>query len=177
MGGPYRGKFVEFGESVFAHLRDFGKGSENTALKLADRRKSAVWLGKSVITDEHLVRTDAGVVYARSVRRVDESSWSEENLRVVVETPQKPKTTIVDIPLAAEPLALLHAPQEVPEDEKEEPTAEPEKDEEMQGEEATTHKRDTRSVELRHRREAHRNTREYVREERAQAAVYTCFSS
>ena len=71
MGGPYRAKFVEFGESVFAHLREGGKGSGQ---KMADRWKSAVWLGKSVITDEHLVRTDEGVVYARSVRRVDESS-------------------------------------------------------------------------------------------------------
>ena len=88
----------------------------------------------------------------------------------------------MDFPLEAEPLALLHAPQEVPEDEKEEPTAEPEKDEEMQGVAATTHKRDIRSVEFRQRREAHRNTREYVREERSddeitQVAVYTCFTS
>ena len=33
-----------------------------------------LWLGKIDITDEHLVRTDEGVVYARSVRRVDEYS-------------------------------------------------------------------------------------------------------
>ena len=41
-------------------------------------------------------------------------------------------TTTADIPPAAEPLALPHAPQEVPEDE-DETTAEPEEDEEMQG--------------------------------------------
>ena len=39
-----------------------------------------------------------------------------------------------DIPPAAEPLALPHAPSEVPEDEEEEPAAEPEEDEEMREE-------------------------------------------
>ena len=64
-----------------------------------------------------------------SVRRLAEQSWSEEDLRAVVETPQRPKTPTADIQFAAEPLALLHAP----EDDKEEPTAEHEEDEEMQG--------------------------------------------
>ena len=67
MGGPYRGKLVEFGETVLAHLPEVGKGSGNQAPKLADRWKSGVWLGNSDLTDEHLVRTDDGVVYARSV--------------------------------------------------------------------------------------------------------------
>ena len=80
-----------------------GKGSGNPAPMLADRWKSAVWLGKSDLTDEHLVRTDKGVVYARSVRRLAEHRWSEENFRAAVETPQRPKTTIADIPPAAEP--------------------------------------------------------------------------
>ena len=61
---------LEFG-SVLAHR----KGSENPATKLADRWKSAVWLGKSDLTDEHLVRTDEGVVYARSAQRHAEHSW------------------------------------------------------------------------------------------------------
>ena len=86
MGGPYRGKLVEFGETVLAHLPEVGKESGNPAPKLADRWKSGVWLGKSDFTDEHLVRTDDGVVYARSVRRLVENSWSEENLKAVVET-------------------------------------------------------------------------------------------
>ena len=61
--------------------------------KLGDRWKSTVWLGKSDLTDEHLVRTDEGVVYARSARRIAEHRWSEEELRAVVEAPQKPKST------------------------------------------------------------------------------------
>ena len=86
MGGPYRGKLVEFGETVLAHLPEVGKRSGNPASKLADRWKSGVWLGKSDLTDEQLVRTDDGLVYARSVRRLAENSWSEENLKAVVET-------------------------------------------------------------------------------------------
>ena len=96
MGGPYRGKLVEFGETVLAHLPEVGKGSGNPAPKLADRWKSGVWLGKSDLTDEHLVRTDDGAVYARSVRRLAENSWSEENLKAVVETPQKPRSMTTD---------------------------------------------------------------------------------
>ena len=90
MGGPYRGKLVEFGETVFAHDPEVGKGYGNPAPKLADRWKSGVWLGKSDLTDEHLVRTD-GVVFARSVRRLAENSWSEENFKAVVETPTEAK--------------------------------------------------------------------------------------
>ena len=105
---------------------------------LADRWKSAVWLGKSDLTDEHLVRTDEGVVYARSVRRLAEHSWSEENFRAVVETPQRPKTTSADIPPAAEPLAIPHEPPEADEDAKEEATGEQEEDDEMQGEPVDT---------------------------------------
>ena len=68
MGGPYRGRLLEFGESVLAHLPEVGKGPGNPAPKQADRWKSAVWLGKSDLTDEHVDRNDEGVVYARSVR-------------------------------------------------------------------------------------------------------------
>ena len=74
MGSPYRGKLLEFG-SVLAHLPEVGKGSENPATKLADRWKFAVWLAKSDLTDEHLVRTDEGVVTARSAQRHAAHSW------------------------------------------------------------------------------------------------------
>ena len=84
-------------EKQFLHIfQKYGKGSGNPAPKLADRWKSGVWLGKSDLTDEHLVRTDDGVVYARSVRRLAENSWSEENLKAVVETPQKPRAMTTD---------------------------------------------------------------------------------
>ena len=114
MGGPYRGKLVEFGETVLAHLPEVGKGSGNPAPKLADRWKSGVWLGKSDLTDEHLVRTNDGVAYARSVRRLAEHSWSEENLKGVVETPQKPwsMTTNDAVELRAVPEVHEHEHQD-----------------------------------------------------------------
>ena len=68
------GKLLEFGETVLAHLPEVAKGSGNPAPKLADKWKSAVWLGKSDLTDEHFGRTDDGVVYVRSVRRLTEHS-------------------------------------------------------------------------------------------------------
>ena len=71
---------------------------------MADRWKSGVWLGESDLTDEHLVRTDDGVVYAGSVRRLAENSWSEENLMAVIETPQKPRSMTTDD--AADPRAV-----------------------------------------------------------------------
>ena len=60
------------------------------------RWKFGVWLGKSDLRDEHLVRTDDGVACARSVRRIAEDSWSDEALRSVVETAQKPRSTATD---------------------------------------------------------------------------------
>ena len=77
-------------------------------------------------------------LHTRSVRILAEHSWSEVNIRAVVETPQKPKSTTVDIPLAAEPLAPPPAAPEVQDGEKEEPTAKPEEDEEMQEEPSET---------------------------------------
>ena len=82
-----------------------GKGSGNPAPKLADRWKSAVWLGKSDLTDEHLVRKN-GVVYARSVRRLAEHNWSEN-------TGTTETTLDVDIPPAADPVAPPPAVPEV----------------------------------------------------------------
>ena len=96
MGGPYRGKLVEFGETVLAHLPEEGKRSGNPAPILADRWKSGVWLGKSDLTDKHLVRTDDGEMFTRSVRRLAENTWSEGNLKAVFETPQKPRSMTTD---------------------------------------------------------------------------------
>ena len=110
MGGPY------LVNRCLLTIPVAGKRSGNPAPKLADRWKSAVWLGRRL----HLVRTDEGAVHARSVRRLPEHSWSEGRLRAVVETPQRPKSTTVDIPPAAEPLAHPFAAPEVPEDGKEE---------------------------------------------------------
>ena len=155
MGGPFCGKLVEFGETVLAHLPEVGKGSGNPAPKLADRWKSGVWLGKSDLTDEHLVRTDDGVVYARSVRRLAENSWSEENLKAVVETPQKPE--------AHEQESPNEEANENDDESEEIPDKPDDEDHEMEGEDASRARHGS-DVELKPRREAHRNTRERVRE-------------
>ena len=58
-------------EKQFLHVfQRSERDLEIPAPKLADRWKSGVWLGKSDLTDEHLVRTDDGVVFARNVRRL-----------------------------------------------------------------------------------------------------------
>ena len=107
IGDPYRGKLLEFG----AHLLEVGEGFGNPAPKLADRWKFVVLLGKSDLTEKHLV-TDSPSTVGQKITFV--------------------QSTTVDIPPAAEPLAPpLEAP-EAPEDEKEEPKAEPEEGEEMQ---------------------------------------------
>ena len=86
MGGPYRGEVLEFGESVLAHLPEVGKGSGNPAPKLADRCGWARATSQTSIGSEP---TKELVEKSRSVRRLAEHSWSEENLRANVEAPQK----------------------------------------------------------------------------------------
>ena len=51
MNGLYRGKVLEFGESLLAHLLEVGNGSGNPFPKLTDRLKPAVWLGKSDLAE------------------------------------------------------------------------------------------------------------------------------
>ena len=99
-----------------------------------------------------------------------------------VETPQRPKTTIADVPPAAEPLALPHASQEVPENEEEEPTAEPEEDEEMEEEQLDT--KETPGVSSSGRGERRTETQENMSVKKrvmmmkfTEAASYTCFTS
>ena len=71
-------------------------------------------------------------------RTAAEDSLFEENLRAVVETPQRLTTTIADIPPATKPLALPHEPPEAAEDAKEEPTGKQQEVDEMQGEPVDT---------------------------------------
>ena len=66
MGGPYRGEFLEFGETVLAHLLEVGKVSGNPAPKFGRQVENPpCGLGRSDLTDEHIVRRDDGAVYAR----------------------------------------------------------------------------------------------------------------
>ena len=87
MGGPYRGRLLEFGESGFADLpEDLGILHRSW---LTDGNPLCGWT-RATSQTSIWSELDEGVLYARSVRRLAEHSWSEENLRAVVETPQKP---------------------------------------------------------------------------------------
>ena len=179
---------MEVGETVLAHFPEVGKASGNPAPKLADRWKSGVWLGKSDLTDEHLVRTDDGVVYARSVRRLAENGWSEGNLKAVVETPQKPRSMTTDC--AADPRAVpeVHEHENQNEeanenDDEDRETPNKPDDEDHDMEEETLPEPETAATSSSSRGEkAHRNTRERVREKTVDAEVtkatdHTCPTS
>ena len=136
-----------------------------------------MWLGKSDFTDEHFVRTDDGVVYARSVRRLAENSWSEENLKAVVETPQKPRSMTTDD--AADPRVVPEVleqenPNEEANEDDEESGETPDKpedeDHEMGGRDASRG-RHSSNVEFKPGRETHRNTRKRVREKTVDGEV------
>ena len=131
MCGPYRGKLLEFGESVLAHLPGVRKGPGNPASKLDDRWKSAVWLGQSDLTDEYLVtnRRRSCVRAKRTTTRRSQlvRSKTSGSCRHTTETEVDDCGHLV----AAKSLAFPLAAPEVPEDEKEE-------DEEMQGKPSDT---------------------------------------
>ena len=71
-------------------------------------------------------------MYARSVRRLAEHSWSEENPSSSCRDTAEVEDD--EIPPAAEPLALPRGPPEAAEHPQEEPTGEQEDDDEMQEE-------------------------------------------
>ena len=138
-------------------------------------------------TDGNL-RTNDGVVYARSVRRLAKNSWSEENLKSIIETPQKPRSTTTDD--ATDPRAVpeLHEHENQDEEanendgEDEESPDKPDgEDHDMEGE-YVSGARHNCDVELEPKREADRNTRECVREKTAddevtKATDHTCPTS
>ena len=61
--------------------------------KLDDRWRTAIWLGKSDRSDEHIIGLDTGAVLARSVRRKAEGKrWNERALKMVTGTPWNPSS-------------------------------------------------------------------------------------
>ena len=80
---PSHGKLLEFGETVLAHLPKVRKESGNPAPKLAE-------------TGGHPPSGWAKGTSRTNTNTLSEHSWSEENLRSVVETPQKPRSTATD---------------------------------------------------------------------------------
>ena len=127
----------------------------------------ACGLGKSDLTDEHFVRTDDGVVYARNVRRLAENSWSEENLKAVVETPQKPRSMTTDDALDPRVVPEIHeqlSPNEEANENIEESGETPDKPEDMdhEMEEETLPEPDTAATSSSSRGEKRTETQENV---------------
>ena len=76
-----------FGEAIWYKLP---KAADLT--KLDDRWRTAIWLGKSDRSDEHIIGVDTGAVLARSVRRKAEGKrWHERALKMVTGTPWNPR--------------------------------------------------------------------------------------
>ena len=76
-----------FGEAIWYKLP---KTADLT--KLDDRWRTAIWLGKSDRSDEHIIGLETGAVLARSVRRkVEGKRWNERALRMVPGTPWNPR--------------------------------------------------------------------------------------
>ena len=115
MGGQYRGKLVEFGENSFCTSSRCWKGIWKSRADVG--RHMEIWCvaEKERPHRRTFVRTDDGVVNARSVRRLTENSWSGENLKSVIVTPQKPRSTTTDG--VADPRAVPEVHEHVNQDE------------------------------------------------------------
>ena len=161
---PYRGIVLEIGEYVLAYLPEVGKGiSEST--HRSDRQvenPSCGWASATSQTNiwtEQMEELCTREAYDEQPSTTDHKKTFDQLLK----HHRNQKSTTLDIPPAADPLAPPLAVPEVYEDE-EEPTEKRADDEEIQGE-ATRHTDDPWSSELKQRREAHGNTRGHFREE------------
>ena len=86
-GRPYQGQVAEFAEVV--HFRDPGKAADMP--KLDDQWSLALWLGKSLASDEHYVGTSAGVRRCRSIwRRPENQRWGRKMLNEMIGDPWNP---------------------------------------------------------------------------------------
>ena len=86
-GREYTSGIAAFGEAIWYKLP---KTAHLT--KLDDRWRTAIWLGKSNRSDEHIIGLENGAVLARSVRRkVQGNRWNERALKMVTGTPWNPR--------------------------------------------------------------------------------------
>ena len=86
-GREYTAGISIFGEAIWYKLP---KTADLT--KLDDRWRTAIWLGKSDRSDEHIIGWETGAVLARSVRRnVEGKRWNERALNMVTGTSWYPR--------------------------------------------------------------------------------------
>ena len=85
-GREYTAGIAIFGEAIWQKLP---KTADLT--KLDDRWGTAIWLGQSDRSDEHIIGLETGAVLARSVRRkVEGKHWNERALKMVTGTSWNP---------------------------------------------------------------------------------------
>ena len=94
-GRPYQGQVAEF--SVVVHFRDPRKAADMPMLD--DRWNLGLWLGKSLVSDEHRVGTSAGVRRCRSIwRRPEKQRWDRKMLTEMNGEPWNPTAHHQDRP-------------------------------------------------------------------------------
>eukprot|EP00971_Amphidinium_carterae_P079080 1564619-Amphidinium_carterae.1 len=86
-GRDYKGQIACFGELVWYKIPETHRLG-----KLEERWKSAVWLGKSDKSDEHILGLATETVLARSVRRkIEQKRWNRKALSKVIGVPWQMK--------------------------------------------------------------------------------------
>ena len=86
-GREYTAGIAIFGEAIWYKVP---KVADLT--KLDDRWRTAIWVGKSDRSDEHIIGVDTGAVLARSVRQKAEGKhWSKRALKLVTGSPWNPR--------------------------------------------------------------------------------------
>ena len=94
MGGPYRGKLVEFGETVLAHLPERDLEIPHRSWQ-TDGNLPCGWARATSRTNTLFEQTTES--YMLEVYDIlQNTAGQKENLRSVVETPQKPRSTATD---------------------------------------------------------------------------------
>jgi hypothetical protein len=83
-GVNYTSTVVEFGETVEAKLQH----DDVDRAKFAQRWTTGVWLGRSSISDEHIVGTSKGILLTRTVKRLEpDKKWQQPVLLAMKGTP------------------------------------------------------------------------------------------
>ena len=86
-GREYTAGISIFGEAIWHDLLMTGE-----LAKLDDRWCTAIWLGKSDRSNEHVLGLETRAVLTQSVRRkVEDKRWNERAVKMVTETPRNPR--------------------------------------------------------------------------------------
>ena len=92
-GREYRGEIAEGFETVHYKVASTQKG------KLDPQSAIGVWLGKSLMSDEHLIGTDQGIRRCRSIwRRPEKKRWEKKTFEGFRGLPWQPRGELTVVP-------------------------------------------------------------------------------